>query len=53
MAVAVGTSPIILPRLYSGRFDVITVDFTSYRRMITSKEYWPDRRGNGFWVSKH
>ncbi|KKM05446.1 hypothetical protein LCGC14_1754030 [marine sediment metagenome] len=47
MAVAAGTSPMSLPHSSNGRFDVMIVDFTSYRRMITSKKYSPDRRDNG------
>ena len=47
MAVAAGTSPMSLPHSSNGRFEVIIVDFSSYRRMITSKKYSPDRRDNG------
>ena len=48
MAVADGTSPISLPQSSSGRFEVIVVERFSYRRMITSNRYSPDRLGNCF-----
>ena len=43
MAVAAGTSPMSLPQSSRGRLEVIMVDRISYRRMMISNRYSPDR----------
>jgi len=47
--VAIGeVSPMSLPQSSSGRFDVIMVERFSYRRMMISKRYSPERLGSCF-----
>lgn len=48
MAVALGTSLIDFPQSSSSRLLVMIVDFTSCRRMMTSKRYSPNRFSNCF-----
>jgi hypothetical protein len=45
MAVAAGTSPINFPQSSKGRFEVMIVERVSYRRMMISNRYSPERFG--------
>jgi len=50
--VAEGTSPSSFPQSSNGLFEVIIVGFVSYRRMIISNRYSPERLGRPSWVRK-
>jgi len=47
MAVTDGTSPMSLPQSSKVRFKVIILERFSYRRMMISERYSPERFGNG------